>query len=74
MFVLARGEAFRVERNGAGLAALVERPRAGNVGLVAVEATGGFESGGGGGAGRRRPAAGGGQPGTGPSLRQRHWG
>lgn len=44
VFVLPEGEAFRVERNGAGLAVLVERLQAGDVGLVAVEATGGFES------------------------------
>jgi transposase len=44
VFVLPEGEVFRVERNGAGLATLVERLRAGDLGLVAVEATGGFES------------------------------
>ncbi|MDF2809187.1 MAG: family transposase, partial [Microvirga sp.] len=43
VFVLPEGEAFRVERNDAGLAALVERLQA-EVGLVAVEATGGFEN------------------------------
>lgn len=44
VFVLPEGEAFQVERNDAGLAALVERLQASEVGLVAVEATGGFEN------------------------------
>jgi transposase len=44
VFVLPEGEAFRVERDDAGLAALVERLQASEVGLVAVEATGGFEN------------------------------
>jgi transposase len=42
--VLPRGEAFCVERNGKGLAQLVERLRSFAPSLVAVEATGGFES------------------------------
>jgi transposase len=42
--VLPQGEAFSVERNGRGLAALVERLKAFAPSLVAVEATGGFES------------------------------
>lgn len=42
--VLPQDEAFFVERNGKGLAALVERLRCLAPSLVAVEATGGFES------------------------------
>jgi transposase len=42
--VLPQGEAFFVERNGKGLAVLVERLRSFAPSLVAVEATGGFES------------------------------
>lgn len=42
--VLPQDEAFFVERNGRGLAALVERLKALAPSLVAVEATGGFES------------------------------
>jgi len=42
--VLPQGEAFEVERNGRGLAALVERLRTLSPSLVVVEATGGFES------------------------------
>jgi transposase len=42
--VLPQEEAFFVERNGKGLAALVERLRPLAPRLVAVEATGGFES------------------------------
>jgi transposase len=42
--VLPRDEAFWVERNGKGLATLVERLRSLAPSLVAVEATGGFES------------------------------
>ncbi|MBW8855596.1 MAG: IS110 family transposase [Bradyrhizobium sp.] len=42
--VLPQDEAFFVERNGKGLAALVERLRPLAPSLVAVEATGGFES------------------------------
>lgn len=41
--VLPQGEAFAVERNGKGLAALVERLRPLAPSLVVVEATGGFE-------------------------------
>lgn len=42
--VLPQDEAFCVERNGKGLAALVERLKSFAPSLVAVEATGGFES------------------------------
>ena len=42
--VLPRGEAFGVARNGQGLEELVERLRALSPTLVAVEATGGFET------------------------------
>ena len=42
--VLPQGEAFFVERNGKGLAVLVERLKSFAPSLVAVEATGGFES------------------------------
>jgi transposase len=42
--VLPQGEAFSVERNGKGLALLVERLKSFAPSLVAVEATGGFES------------------------------
>ena len=42
--VLPQDEAFSVERNGKGLAALVERLKSFSPSLVAVEATGGFES------------------------------
>lgn len=42
--VLPQDEAFSVERNGKGLAALVERLKSFAPSLVAVEATGGFES------------------------------
>jgi transposase len=42
--VWPQGEAFCVERNGKGLAALVERLKPLAPSLVAVEATGGFES------------------------------
>ena len=42
--VLPQDEAFCVERNGRGLAALVERLKPLAPSLVAVEATGGFES------------------------------
>jgi transposase len=42
--VLPQDEAFFVERNGKGLAALVERLKPFAPNLVAVEATGGFES------------------------------
>ena len=42
--VLPQGEAFFVERNGKGLAVLVERLRSFAPSLVAVEATGGFEA------------------------------
>jgi transposase len=42
--VLPQGEAFVVERNGKGLAVLVERLKSFAPSLVAVEATGGFES------------------------------
>jgi transposase len=42
--VLPQGEAFSVERNGKGLAVLVERLKSFAPSLVAVEATGGFES------------------------------
>jgi len=42
--VLPQGEAFSVMRNGKGLAALVERLKSFAPSLVAVEATGGFES------------------------------
>jgi len=42
--VLPRNEAFSVERNGKGLAALVDRLRPLTPSLVAVEATGGFET------------------------------
>jgi transposase len=38
------GEAFAVARDGKGLEQLVERLRAVSVGLIAVEATGGFET------------------------------
>ena len=41
--VLPQGEAFAVERNGKGLAALVERLKPLAPSLVVVEATGGFE-------------------------------
>ena len=41
--VLPQGETFSVERNGKGLAALVERLKPLAPSLVAVEATGGFE-------------------------------
>lgn len=44
VFVLPEGDAFRIARNGAGLATLVERVGASDAALVAVEATGGFES------------------------------
>lgn len=44
VFVLPEGEAFRVARSGAGLTALVERVGGSDAALVAVEATGGFES------------------------------
>jgi transposase len=42
--VLPQGEAFFVERNGKGLAVLVERLKSFAPSLVAVEATGGFET------------------------------
>jgi transposase len=42
--VLPQGDAFSVERNGKGLATLVERLSSLAPSLVAVEATGGFES------------------------------
>jgi len=42
--VLPQGEAFSVERNGKGLAVLVERLKSFAPSLVAVEATGGFET------------------------------
>jgi transposase len=42
--ILPQDEAFNVERNGKGLAALVERLRSFAPSLVAIEATGGFES------------------------------
>lgn len=42
--VLPSGEAFAVERNGSGLEVLVERLRALGTHLVALEATGGFET------------------------------
>src|ERR1700709_404270 len=42
--VLPQDEAFSVERNGKGLAQLVERLKSFAPSLVAVEATGGFES------------------------------
>ncbi len=42
--VLPQDEAFSVDRNGKGLAALVERLQSFAPSLVAVEATGGFES------------------------------
>ena len=42
--VLPQDEAFSVERNGKGLALLVERLKSFAPSLVAVEATGGFES------------------------------
>jgi transposase len=42
--VLPQGEAFHVERNGKGLALLVERLKTFAPSLVAVEATGGFEA------------------------------
>jgi transposase len=42
--ILPQGEAFFVDRNGKGLALLVERLRAFAPSLVAVEATGGFET------------------------------
>jgi transposase len=42
--VLPSGEAFAVERNGSGLEALVDRLRALGPQLVALEATGGFET------------------------------
>ena len=42
--VLPQDEAFRVERNGKGLAALVERLKPLAPSLVAIEATGGFET------------------------------
>jgi transposase len=42
--VLPQDEAFAVERNGRGLASLVERLRPLLPSLIAVEATGGFES------------------------------
>jgi transposase len=42
--VLPQGEAFCVERNGKGLTLLVERLKTFAPSLVAVEATGGFES------------------------------
>ena len=42
--VLPQDEAFSVERNGRGLAELVERLKSLSPSLVAVEATGGFES------------------------------
>ena len=38
------GEAFAVARNGEGLAELVERLRGACPGVIAVEATGGFET------------------------------
>jgi transposase len=44
IYVLPQDETFFVERNGKGLAALVERLRPFAPSLVAVEATGGFES------------------------------
>jgi transposase len=42
--VMPGGEAFHVPRDGEGLAALVERLSALSCGVVAVEATGGFET------------------------------
>jgi transposase len=42
--ILPQGEAFAVERNGKGLALLVERLRPLLPSLIVVEATGGFES------------------------------
>lgn len=42
--VLPDGEAFSVERNGKGLALLVERVKSFAPSLVAIEATGGFET------------------------------
>ncbi len=42
--ILPPGDAFSVERNGKGLAELVERLRSFAPNLIAIEATGGFES------------------------------
>jgi len=44
VYVLPQDEAFYVERNGKGLALLVERLKSFAPSLVAVEATGGFET------------------------------
>ena len=69
--VLPEGRAFAVARDGRGLAdccgAAASRSRRM---LVALEATGGFETRGRRRSGRRRAAGGGGQPGPGARLRQ----
>ena len=67
--VLPSGQAFAVARDGEGLTIWWGGLQALAPDLVAMEATGGFETGGGG-AGGRRAAAGGGQSGPGPALRK----
>ena len=69
----AEGGGFAVSRTGAGIDELVERLKNLSLRLVAIEATGGFETVVAAGLGRRRPAGGGGQSGAGAGVRAGAW-